>query len=429
MLEEITSIKEIQDLLVSGFTDWKQYGEVSTKEMGDLVIFNYTAAAQYNDRWNYFECVSRGLIINKKTGEIVARPFDKFFNWLQGGRTSRGHIVSITEKIDGSMITIFKHPVSGLWTCASKGSFTSDQALWANDFLYSNFSQKLLDEIIPPEYTVICELIHPENRIVIDYKGRTDLVLLAMRNKYTGEYVSFFPTVYEVAASLKLAIPDVYTFNDVTKIIEICGGLDADHEGFVAEFSDGQRFKFKGDRYLELHRLISNLTFKNTLKAFAENRHAEVRAQLPDEFVGQFDQWIFEIKTIIDSTTKRIYSVYNNCEIFEDKKSFAIWVMKNHKDISYYLFALYDGKPISRMILEKEFKDRTGEKATVDITTIPTEELEQDLQDSLKDINACEAGLACGLTESCGVSIQYRLDQNRHFVEVITAELERRKKE
>ena len=62
----------------------------------------------------------------------------------------------------------------------------------------------------------------------------------------------------------------------------------------------------------------------------------------------------------------------------------------------------------------------------IDITTIPTEELEKDLRESLQDIQACEAGLACGLVESCGTPIQYRLEQNKHFVRVITAELERR---
>lgn len=62
----------------------------------------------------------------------------------------------------------------------------------------------------------------------------------------------------------------------------------------------------------------------------------------------------------------------------------------------------------------------------INIQEIPTEELEKDLQDSLKDIEACKAGLACGLVESCGTPIQYRLEQNQHFVRVITAELERR---
>jgi len=62
----------------------------------------------------------------------------------------------------------------------------------------------------------------------------------------------------------------------------------------------------------------------------------------------------------------------------------------------------------------------------VEITEIPTEELETDLRESLQDIQACEAGLACGLVESCGTPIQTRLEHNKYFVKVITAELKRR---
>lgn len=62
-----------------------------------------------------------------------------------------------------------------------------------------------------------------------------------------------------------------------------------------------------------------------------------------------------------------------------------------------------------------------------DITTIPTEELVSDLKDSIADIKTCEFALSRGVDEYNGKSVQYRLDANKHFVKVITAELERRK--
>ena len=46
-MNEITSISDIQRLAVSGFTAWKQCGEVSVDGEGDLLIFNYTHKAQY----------------------------------------------------------------------------------------------------------------------------------------------------------------------------------------------------------------------------------------------------------------------------------------------------------------------------------------------------------------------------------------------
>lgn len=62
-----------------------------------------------------------------------------------------------------------------------------------------------------------------------------------------------------------------------------------------------------------------------------------------------------------------------------------------------------------------------------DITTIPTPELEKDLKDSEEDIIACRFALSRGVVSYSGCSVQERLDANKNFVEVITAELSRRR--
>jgi hypothetical protein len=61
-----------------------------------------------------------------------------------------------------------------------------------------------------------------------------------------------------------------------------------------------------------------------------------------------------------------------------------------------------------------------------DITKIPEAELKQDLKDSYADILTCEIALRIGDYTYSGGSIQERLDANKHFVKVITAELKRR---
>lgn len=137
-MNEITSIADIHRLVTQGFTDWKQLGDVSVERDGDLLIFNFTAQAQYEGRWNFFERVSRGLIIHAGTGEIVARAFDKFYNWLQDGKTSGGHIVSVTEKMDGSLGILYR--VNGEYKISTRGNFHSDQAEWATKFLKEHFT-------------------------------------------------------------------------------------------------------------------------------------------------------------------------------------------------------------------------------------------------------------------------------------------------
>jgi hypothetical protein len=44
-LTDITTLADIQRLAVSGFSDWKQYGEVSVVVEDTLLIFNYTPKA------------------------------------------------------------------------------------------------------------------------------------------------------------------------------------------------------------------------------------------------------------------------------------------------------------------------------------------------------------------------------------------------
>src|SRR5688572_4275446 len=104
----IASIEDIQKLVRAGESSWEQYGDVRSLYFEDFVLFNYSAKAQYAGRWNWFELNSRGLILNATTGEVVALPFPKFFNWGELDRTTDATIQYITEKIDGSLGILYR---------------------------------------------------------------------------------------------------------------------------------------------------------------------------------------------------------------------------------------------------------------------------------------------------------------------------------
>jgi RNA ligase len=355
-MNEITSIEQIQQLAKSGFTEWKQLGDVSVECEGDLLIFNYTARAQYEGRWNFFERVSRGLIVNAQTGEIAARAFDKFYNWLQNGQKANGHIVSITEKMDGSLGILYRS--NGEYHISTRGNFHSNQAEWATKFLHEHYQ---LDGL-PDELTLLFEIIFPDNRVIVDYHGREDIVLIAARNRFTGDYLPFFPDLQLLADKYGFPLPKVYSFNNISEIIALTGKLDNDEEGFVVEFSDGQRFKFKGDKYLELHRLVFSLSFKNTLQAILTNQVDYIREQIPDEFLNDFNGWVKEIKETRERIQREAAEVFAQAPK-DARKDFAVWVMSNHKDISPYLFALLDGYLLEPIVYKKAFENRPNETA------------------------------------------------------------------
>lgn len=353
-LTEISDIADIQRLTVAGFSDWKQMGEVNVATNGDLLLFNYNNKAQYEGRWNYFERESRGLIINKFTGEVVARPFSKFFNWLEGGRRSSlsSHIVTVTEKIDGSLCILFRN--NGCYQIATRGAFFSPQAVWATEFLNENYN---LDGL-PEELTLILEGIAPQFRVIVDYQ-KEDLVLLAARNRFTGEYLPFFPNVYELAERYGFSTPKVYAFNKITDIIENLLYLPANQEGYVVEFSDRSRFKFKGEQYRELHKLVSSLSFKHTLEAMANGKVNEIRSRVPEEFLGEFEGWVREIETTV-AVVKEAVGVVFDIAPKETRKEFAGYVMTMHKALFPYLFAMLDGKEIEPLIYKHAFKEQDG---------------------------------------------------------------------
>ena len=354
-LTEITSLADIQHLAVSGFTEWKRFGDVSVDGNGDLLIFNYTAKAQYEGRWNFFERVSRGLIINRVTGEVAGRAFDKFFNWLEGGQKAGGHIVTVTEKVDGSLGILYR--VGGGYRIATRGAFYSEQAEWATRFLNTHYN---LDGL-PDELTLLFEIIYPENRVVVDYHGREALILLAARNRHTGAYLPFFPDVYNLGQHYGFPLPKVHTFNNIAEIIARAGAIDVNEEGYVVEFSDDLRFKFKGDRYLELHRLIFGLSFKHTLEAVTNGTVDYIRSQIPDEFLGQFNGWVAQIETTVAETKRQVQAAFEAAPK-ETRKDFALWVQANHKELASYLFAMLDCRNIGPLIYRLAFQNRPDER-------------------------------------------------------------------
>lgn len=67
-----------------------------------LQLFIYTPRCVYDDGWDEFTVMARGLILDEVAGQVIATPFPKFFN--VGER--RGDVPDLPfeafEKLDGS---------------------------------------------------------------------------------------------------------------------------------------------------------------------------------------------------------------------------------------------------------------------------------------------------------------------------------------
>lgn len=137
------------------------------------------------------EC--RGIIFDSVTGNIIRRPFHKFFNVNEREETqdhvvdmSRPHV--ILEKLDGSMIAVFAHEGKLIWgtkMVAQDFHELVEQFVKESDIDYEGFCWDLINS----GHTPIFEWMHPQKRIVIDYGKEPTLSLTAIRNIVTGAYV------------------------------------------------------------------------------------------------------------------------------------------------------------------------------------------------------------------------------------------------
>lgn len=61
-----------------------------------------------------------------------------------------------------------------------------------------------------------------------------------------------------------------------------------------------------------------------------------------------------------------------------------------------------------------------------ELKDFPTQELINDLEDTVNDIAVCKLALDAGITQYSGGSVQWRLEENQKMYRIITGELKRR---
>ena len=276
-----------------------------------LSIYNYSAKAQYDRKWNEATLACRGLILSDD-GEVVARPFSKFFNL---GEYENQRVPSLAfdvyEKMDGSLGISYE--VGGIIKIATRGSFISRQSIRATEMLYSIYKESIPK--MDSGTTYLFEIIYPENRIVLDYGSECKLVLLAMVDKETGKDLPL----------VDIGIPVVKKYDGINDVNQL-KSLDEDNkEGFVIKFSDGYRLKVKFEEYVRLHRIITNVSSISIWDYLKTGQSMdEVLDQVPDEFYN----WIKSKKAELEAKFIEIESkAQSQMKLFATRKESAGHIM------------------------------------------------------------------------------------------------------
>lgn len=270
------------DDLLAGLEAARESGFISCKldPPTGRVLYCYTPRCVYENGWNEFSMMARGLILRPEKRQVIATPFPKFFNAGERGGTIPDLFFETFEKLDGSLAII--HHDGNRWRVATKGAFDSSQALWAE----ARLARQDLSALTPGA-TYLAEAVYPENRIVIHY-AESALILLAGYHE-SGAEMSF-DELRELADALGWRTARRHAYTSFADLVTDARMLPATSEGFVVRFSNGLRLKVKGDEYRRIHALISRCTPLAMWEALAAGDNMEViRRDLPEEFWADFD--------------------------------------------------------------------------------------------------------------------------------------------
>ena len=326
-----------------------------------LTIWNYTPKVQYgegNAQYKFWDDVTkqcRGLVTDNE-GNVVARPFKKFFNIEENQHTPTEQF-DVYEKMDGSLGILFNY--KGEWVLATRGSFTSDQSVKGTELLQKYDYQRL-----NPDYTYLFEIIYPENRIVCTYDFE-DLVLLGMIHTESGDEVNIHSGNDEDVRFKNLlnnlGFNIVRKYDGISDYTYLKHAISDNREGFVVRFSNGDRMKIKGEEYLRLHKIMTNLSTTGVWEVLSSGGKMEdYLKDVPDEFYKKVKQYVSTLNYHHYRYSEYAgkmhdyfrYGKYGDNEKEYTKKEFAEHLERNniHPKVKSLCFAMWDGKPYDHII-------------------------------------------------------------------------------
>ena len=262
-------------------------------EDGSLQILNYTHKTQYDKAWDEYTTLARGLIL-RADGTVHAKSLKKFWNLFEPPGPALNELPpeppEITLKLDGFLGLSYWY--NGRLNIASRGSFTSEYALWATDW-FRSLNPRIDTEMVDKNHTMVFEILYPHRRIVVDNSGKHGLVLLAIVNNETGEEMP--RSAMELVGTM-FRVPVVESYP--TRTLEQCVALGktlkgTETEGFVAHYRNaGLRVKIKGDDYCKIHRLVTQLTKRRIWEILVQPTALTGINDLTSVIPKEYSDWI-----------------------------------------------------------------------------------------------------------------------------------------
>ena len=339
-----------------------------------LRIFNYTQNAQFEGKlWGDGTIdFCRGLIVDDNDN-VIARPFKKFHNlqttnipetWEENLPQT---LPTVTKKYDGSLGVYWKY--DGQFGIATRGSFTSPQALWATKWLHERCPQGFVDNVLAPT-TPLFEIIYPENRIVVkyDFEG---LVMIGLVDIQTG-YEHNYRTLRDCAQYNGIRVAE-YVALSVSHLKEL---NVENEEGFVVSYwkhmEPPLKVKVKMADYVRLHKIVTGMNARSVWELLESGKGTAGFEHTPEHFQKWLAQWSEKLNEDFNELYMQALRIFNkrpNRAEWQDSRQYRAAFAEYVKfaalhvpEIHGFLFAMLDNKDPQPFIW-KSIKPR-GDDAT-----------------------------------------------------------------
>lgn len=334
---------KVQEYLKSGKTlvDLETEYGIQNTILNSKVSLNYDMISSPLHEKICQEC--RGLILRENTWDIVAYPFDKFFN-IQEGNAAKVDWSSakVIEKLDGSLIIFYFDDILDKWCFATRsmpeadgianGVKFSDLArtcLYEMGISYKEFTQKLNQR-----YTYLFEMTTPLNQIVVRHE-QYKLTLIGVRD------IDSLQELDPATIDIGISVPQTFSFSSLEELNEYINKWSPiDHEGVVVVDNKFRRVKIKSIAYVTAHGTISSLSAsdRNIMRLIIMNAHDDVLSLMPKVLQDKTISFVDKLAKLVETIQKE----YDSIKHIDDMKEFARLALKSTWDSP--LFALKRNK-------------------------------------------------------------------------------------
>lgn len=345
-----------------------------------LLIFNYTEKATFDRVWNTATRACRGLIINHTDYTVVARGMEKFFNWNEpdAPEIKPDERVWVTDKLDGSLGIRYWQPRAKKWAIATRGSFTSEQAIHAT---------AKLDEILQGYHhlerenlglTYLYEIIYPSNRIVLDYGDRDTLVSIGGVVNATGEYIAVTEWNRDVILEHGFEATEILPAKTFHEALNLPDRKNAEGIVVLSHENPHRMVKIKQADYVVMHRTISHLSAKVIWERAANGETLDqIKWGMPEELwdfiTATYDDLLEEFCNITraaNGTHDAIVAYLNDRhgEYVWGRKDYAAEsAQSTYRDLLFLLLDERDIKPVVWKKIKPEGDGRPFRQTSEDV--------------------------------------------------------------